>query len=203
MCVYRSLILQHKKKTGTVYCDRYHYGSTVLIGDAGHAITPFFGQGTNSGFESVAVLTNRMRRHSKDISRAFREYTSRRKADTDAIAQLALENFVEMREKVGDDTFLRRKKIENALENRFPKRFRSRYSMVCYGGAGGVSYSAAYALGEIQWRIVCELDDDDSSESLNWSKADELIRRRLDPVRESMGVDLTTISHDTGVRSRL
>ena len=186
-----------------MYCDRYHYGSTVLIGDAGHAITPFFGQGTNSGFESVAVLTNRMRRHSKDISRAFREYTSRRKADTDAIAQLALENFVEMREKVGDDTFLRRKKIENALENRFPKRFRSRYSMVCYGGAGGVSYSAAYALGEIQWRIVCELDDDDSSESLNWSKADELIRRRLDPVRESMGVDLTTISHDTGVRSRL
>jgi kynurenine 3-monooxygenase len=112
----------------------------VLIGDAGHAITPFFGQGTNSGFESVVVLTNRMRRHSNDIARAFREYTSRRKADADAIARMALENFVEMREKVGDETFLRRKKIENALENRFPTRFRSRYSMVCYGGAGGTYF---------------------------------------------------------------
>ena len=99
---------------------------------------------------------------------------------------------MEMREKVGDDVFLRRKKIENALENRFPKRFRSRYSMVCYGGAGGVSYSVAYALGEIQWRIVCELDDLFEVDALNFSKADELIRDRLDPVRESMGVDLST-----------
>lgn len=62
----------------------------------------------------------------------------------------------------------------------------------------GVSYSAAFALGEIQWSIICELDD----EKVDWSKADDLIRRKLDPVRESMGVDLSTISHDTEVGDR-
>ena len=76
---------------------------------------------------------------------------------TPNIHQMALENFVEMREKVGDVKFNFLKSVENILENTFPDQFRSRYAMVCYGGGGGITYDAALKLGEVQWEILEEL----------------------------------------------
>jgi len=184
---------------GTVYCDRFHYGRTILVGDAGHAITPFFGQGTNSGFEDTLVLSRLLARE-PDVARAFAAFSAARLEDTNAIARMALDNFVEMRERVGDARFLRLKALENALENRDPSRFRSRYAMVCYGGDGGISYSAAFRLGEVQWGVLEELDDrrDERSGEPDWALADRLLRERVDPIRLRLGVDLTKISHDVG-----
>jgi len=217
--IVRQMIQNPSGLLGTVHCDRFHYGQTVLIGDAGHAITPFFGQGTNSGFEDTLVLAQILRlaassddgeaiqRDASFFARAFARFTEARRDDTNAIARMALENFVEMRDKVGDARFLRMKAIENRLENKFPDRFRSRYAMVCYGGDGNITYSAAYRLGEVQWRIVDALErrggDAGDDDAFDVSLAESLIRRDLEPEQRKLGVDLRKISHDVGLTSSL
>merc|ERR1712039_904854 len=72
----------------------------------------------------------------------------------DAICEMALENFVEMRDKTGDVKFQTMKKLENRMENAFPSKFRSRYAMVCYGGEGNVSYANAKSLGIVQMSVL-------------------------------------------------
>src|SRR5204863_5569957 len=91
-------------RMATVKAWPWSRGSALVIGDAAHAIVPFFGQGMNAGFEDVSILTQRL---TGDWSRDFREFAEARKADADAIADLAMENFVEMRDKVADPEFLR------------------------------------------------------------------------------------------------
>lgn len=127
---------------GTVRCTSYNFGGhCCLLGDSAHAITPFFGQGTNASFEDCYILAELMRTHAPasnmttvGLSRAFDAFTRERKPNADAIAEMALDNFVEMRDRVGDAQFLLNKSVENVLENHFEDKFRSRYAMVCYGG---------------------------------------------------------------------
>jgi len=118
----------------TVRCFPWSYKNKVLlIGDSAHAIVPFFGQGMNCGFEDCYVLNSLLGQYSEENwGEMFAEFGKIRKPNGDAILQLALENFIEMRDKVGDAEFLLRKKIEGIAQEMQPTRFRSRYSMVSF-----------------------------------------------------------------------
>ncbi len=117
----------------TTHISKWHHGDrSALIGDAAHAIVPFYGQGMNAGFEDCTVLSHLMDRHGEDWATILGEYERLRKCNGDAVAELALMNFVEMRDKVADPHFLERKKIEKILGNRYPKQFTSIYELVSF-----------------------------------------------------------------------
>src|SRR5438874_6231538 len=123
-------------------------GSALVIGDAAHAIVPFFGQGMNAGFEDVTLLAARL---TGDWARDFAEFAAARKPDADAIADLAIENFVEMRDKVADPDFLRLREVEHQLQSRIPGRYLTRYQLVTFTR---VPYRLALRVGQIQQRIL-------------------------------------------------
>ncbi|MES2850263.1 MAG: FAD-dependent monooxygenase, partial [Bacteroidota bacterium] len=104
----------------------------ALIGDAAHAIVPFFGQGMNCGFEDCRILNGLIDKHSDNWNLILDEYQTLRKPDADAIAELALNNFVEMRDKVGDPKFLLQKKIEAAFSKKYPGKWTPAYSQVTF-----------------------------------------------------------------------
>lgn len=165
----------------TVKCSPWHVdGRALLLGDAAHAIVPFFGQGINCGFEDCTCLLQLLDRHGADWGRVFREFEKARKINTDAIADLAVENFVEMRDRVADPRFLFRKKVELALEAKYPQLFVPKYAMVTFHR---VPYATALQRGQVQDRMLAELCDPiERVEDLDWSKADRLIRSQLTPL---------------------
>src|SRR5579862_3477326 len=165
----------------TVKCSPWHVeGQALLLGDAAHAIVPFFGQGINCGFEDCTILLQLLDRHGADWTRVFSEFELARKANTDAIADMAIDNFVEMRDRVADPRFLFRKKVELTLEARYPKIFVPKYAMVTFHR---IPYSIALKRGQVQERLLTELCDGiERVEDLDWSKADQLIRRELTPL---------------------
>jgi kynurenine 3-monooxygenase len=141
---------------GTVRCDRWHAGGRVLLlGDAAHAIVPFHGQGMNCAFEDCSELAALLE-DGLDWAAVFAEFQRRRRPNADAIAQMALENYVEMRDTVRDPGFLRRKAIALLLERRHPRRFIPRYSMVSFHAE--IPYSEALRRGAVQARILEALD---------------------------------------------
>jgi kynurenine 3-monooxygenase len=104
----------------------------ALIGDAAHAIVPFFGQGMNCGFEDCRVLNELIGKYENDWDKILNEYQTLRKPDADAIAELALNNFIEMRDRVGDPKFLLQKKIETAFSKKHPEKWIPAYSQVTF-----------------------------------------------------------------------
>lgn len=167
----------------TIKCAPWHVeGKSLLLGDAAHAIVPFFGQGINCGFEDCTCLADLLDRHGPDWPRVFQDFETARKVNTDAIADMAIENFVEMRDRVADPRFLFKKKVELALEARFPQVFVPKYAMVTFHR---VPYSVALARGVVQDRILAELCDSiDRVEQIDWSKAERLVRRDLTPLEQ-------------------
>jgi kynurenine 3-monooxygenase len=165
----------------TIRCSPWHVeGKALLLGDAAHAIVPFFGQGMNCAFEDCTCFLGLLDRHGSNWPVLFREFESARKANTGAIADLALENFIEMRDRVADPRFLFQKKVELALEARFPRLFIPKYAMVTFHR---VPYSVAYSRGRIQDRLLSELCDSvNRIEDLDWQKAEALIRQNLAPL---------------------
>lgn len=119
--------------------------AVAVLGDAAHAIVPFYGQGMNCAFEDVRVLAESLRRHGGDFARALDEFQSLRKPNADAIADMAIENFVEMRDKVGSRLFLWRKKLEHTLHAWFPGSMTPRYDLVSFST---VPYVEARRQGE-------------------------------------------------------
>jgi kynurenine 3-monooxygenase len=168
----------------TIKCSPWHAGGrTLLLGDAAHAIVPFFGQGINCGFEDCTVLLELLDRRGLDWERVFTEFEQARKINTDAIADLAVENFVEMRDRVADPRFLLRKKVELALENRYPQCFVPKYAMVTFHR---VPYSTALQRGRVQDGILAQLCDQiQRVEDLDWNAADVLINSQLAPLELS------------------
>jgi len=165
----------------TIKCSPWHAeGRALLLGDAAHAIVPFFGQGINCGFEDCTCLVELLDRHGADWPRVFAEFEKERKVNTDAIADMAVENFTEMRDRVADSRFLFRKKVELALEAKYPQLFVPKYAMVTFHR---IPYSVALARGAVQDRMLAELCESiDRVEDLDWGKADRLIRRDLTPM---------------------
>ncbi|MGD9599759.1 MAG: FAD-dependent oxidoreductase [Steroidobacteraceae bacterium] len=143
-------------RLGTVYSDPWHLGGKLLLlGDAAHAIVPFHGQGMNCAFEDVAVFDALLAQHT-DFTALFAAFTRLRRPDTDAIAQMALENYLEMRATVLDPVYRRRKVLGAALERAFPDRFIPRYSMVMFHPE--IGYAEALRRGAVQEEILAMLD---------------------------------------------
>jgi kynurenine 3-monooxygenase len=167
----------------TIKCSPWQAeGKVLMLGDAAHAIVPFFGQGINCGFEDCTSLVELVDRHGADWSRIFEEFEAARKINTDAIADMAVENFVEMRDRVGDPRFLFRKKVELALAAKYPHLFVPKYAMVTFHR---IPYSIALSRGMIQDRMLSELCDPiERVEDLDWDLADRLIQRDLTPLEQ-------------------
>jgi len=144
----------------TTRCNPWHSGDRVLLmGDAAHAIVPFYGQGMNSGFEDARVLADLLDDQAGQPSdeawtRLMSDFTRLRKANGDAIGDLALRNFIEMRDRTGDPHFLLRKRIERRLTDRHPDRWVPLYSMVTFTH---LPYAEALELGRIQDGIMDEV----------------------------------------------
>lgn len=140
----------------TVKCSPWiRNGKFALIGDAAHAIVPFFGQGMNCGFEDCHVLNQLIDKHNEDWPSILDEYQQLRKPDGDAIADLALNNFIEMRDKVADPTFLLQKKIEARISAKYPDKWIPAYSQVTF--SPHIRYSEALRNGNRQEGIMREI----------------------------------------------
>src|SRR5256886_2450983 len=117
----------------TIRCAPWYYRDKVtLIGDAAHAVVPFYGQGMNAAFEDCVVLDECLEKFADDRERAFGEYFSRRKRNADALADLAIGNFIEMRDKTASKTFRAKKKVDHALEAALPGVYLPLYTMVTF-----------------------------------------------------------------------
>lgn len=162
----------------TVKCSPWSVGNrVVLLGDAAHAIVPFYGQGMNCAFEDCSVLNECLEADRGNWETIFREFESRRKINADAIADLAVENFIEMRDLVADPKFLLKKKIEHVLEEKFPDFFVPKYGMVTFHR---IPYRTAQERGRIQETILSELSTSITDASkMDLDRARQLIETRL------------------------
>jgi kynurenine 3-monooxygenase len=156
----------------TIKCFPWVRNKTLLIGDAAHAMVPFYGQGMNAGFEDCRVLNQMLDHHNDDWQKVLPLFELTRKPDADAIAQLALDNFIEMRDLVADADFLLRKKIEARLHQLYPTQWIPLYSMVTFHDE--MPYSVAYKTGQKQRRIMDEVMKtkgiEENWESLNFEE---------------------------------
>lgn len=139
----------------TVRCFPWSYNDDVLLlGDASHAIVPFYGQGMNSGFEDCAVLAELLEEHGSDWTNIMRRFEAMRKPNTDAMADLAVYNFYEMRDRVADPRFLLQKKIEGKLAAQYPQQWLPLYSQVTFSQ---LPYAEALANGQAQEQVMQRL----------------------------------------------
>lgn len=128
-----------------------HGGRVVLVGDACHAVVPFYGQGANASFEDCVLLDQAMRDHPNDRAAAFSAYSAERSPHTDALADLAIANFVEMRDATASRLFRGRKRLERVLHRLAPGLFIPLYSMVTFTS---IPYGEAVRQARRQWRTV-------------------------------------------------
>lgn len=171
----------------TVKGDAWHVeGKALLLGDAAHAIVPFFGQGMNCAFEDCSHLHRFVQRQMSygrrpekvDWNEVFTEFEKSRMKDTNAIADLAVENFVEMRDFVAQPKFQLKKKVERLLEDQYPGLFVPKYTMVTFRR---IPYSVALSRGVVQEQILEELCRHITHpEEVDLRKADLLISKQLD-----------------------
>lgn len=140
----------------TVKCSPWVFkDSLALVGDAAHAVVPFYGQGMNCGFEDCVVLNELMEKHGENWEKIFEEYNELRIPDGNAIADLAVANFIEMRDRVADPKFLLQKKIEAKFSAKHPDKWIPLYTMVTY--SPHIRYSTALKEGEKQEKIMQEI----------------------------------------------
>jgi kynurenine 3-monooxygenase len=139
----------------TLYLDRWHIdGRALLIGDAAHAIVPFHGQGMNCGFEDTVVLADLLAKSGSDIGGAFAEFQNIRQPNANAIAAMALENYIEMRDSVADPHYLAKRELGSRLAEHAPSHFMARYRMVTFTH---LPYAYAYERGRAQDQLLEQL----------------------------------------------
>ena len=178
----------------TISCYPWMRGNTLLIGDAAHAIVPFYGQGMNCGFEDVRLLSEMLDEGDSDWAPILNEFQHIRKIDTDAIAQMALDNFIEMRDKVANPAFLLRKQIEAKLHRFSPQLWIPMYSMVTFSH---MPYSEAQDRAAWQNAILdLIMDDIELNEMLGLEEFEAIIwEKYVAPAFE----ELSSISEDLEV----
>lgn len=174
---------------GTVKCDPWHrFGKILLMGDAAHAMVPFYGQGMNASFEDVAVFDEILnqykdRLNSGEVSweKIFDEYEHVRKKDADAIGELAVDNFDEMKAHTGMELFQNKRKLETAFETEFPGEYYSKYSLVTFNE--NIPYSEAKKLGRAQDEAILGLLHDGSlPEDMSLKKKLEAVKRQTEVI---------------------
>ncbi|HJR99748.1 MAG TPA: NAD(P)/FAD-dependent oxidoreductase [Flavobacterium sp.] len=153
----------------TMKCFPWTYTDKVaLIGDACHAIVPFYGQGMNAGFEDITVLYEMMMKYGENWELIFEEYQKSRKPNADAIAELSYRNFMEMSSKTADDKFLLQKKIEKWFSEKHPDKWIPLYSRVTFSDR---PYIEALAIGDFQNTIMEEVLKMDNIETI-WDSSE-------------------------------
>jgi kynurenine 3-monooxygenase len=164
----------------TLRLDRWHLdGRALLIGDAAHAIVPFHGQGMNCAFEDCVEL-DQLLGERDDLESAFEDFALRRKPNADAIADMAIENYIEMRDSVADDRFVLLKQLERSLAGLHPERFVPRYTMVMFRRVG---YAEAQRRGRVQWQILEDLLGDASDlDGIDYAEAARRVESELTPL---------------------
>ena len=166
---------------GTLHLDRWHLGGkAVLLGDAAHAMVPFHGQGMNCAFEDCIALADLLERH-EDPARAFAAFEAERKPNAAAIQQMALDNYLEMRDHVADPVFLLQRELEQELQRRWPTRFVPHYTMVTFLHT---PYAVALERTRLQQRILAEACAGHATlERIDWAALEDIIQAQL-PVLE-------------------
>ena len=169
-------------KLGTIKCYPWSYkGNTLLLGDSSHAIVPFYGQGMNASFEDVYVFDTVLNQFEGDWSTVFSEFQKQRKIDTDAIADLAIDNYYEMRDHVANPLFKEKRIVEMNLEKYFPTEYFSKYSLVTFNEY--IGYNEAMTKGRAQDKVLLKMAENPMySSSLQMSK--ELMNKILCKVQE-------------------
>jgi kynurenine 3-monooxygenase len=175
---------------GTVRCRHWHdRGNVLLLGDAAHAIVPFHGQGMNLAFEDCVLLDRIVRELGNDWPNVFARYEAEQLANANAIADMALDNYVEMRDTIRDPKFALRKQLAFELERRLPEHFIPRYSMVMFHA--DIPYLVAQQRGEVQKALLEEFTADASTiEEVDIDAASSAATRRLAPI-DSIRNDLS------------
>jgi len=149
---------------GTIKCYPWQaYGKTLIMGDAAHAVVPFYGQGMNASFEDVFVFDEILTQHVGDWSKVFTEFEDARVANTNAIADLAIDNFYEMRDHVANPVFIKKRKLEMDLEHTFPDYF-SKYSMVTFNA--DMPYAEAMRKGRLQDKLLMDICESNHEKTL-------------------------------------
>jgi kynurenine 3-monooxygenase len=173
--------LHPQGQLGTVHAIPWHVGGRViLLGDAAHAIVPFHGQGMNAAFEDCTIVDKLLESHDRWES-LFAAFEELRRPHAAAIAQMALENYIEMRDTVRESDFARHKAVALELERRFPDRFIPRYSMVMFHPE--IPYGEALRRGAVQAQILEELDARPTGAGEpDFALAEKLVRERLSPL---------------------
>ena len=164
----------------TLYLDRWHLGGeAVLLGDAAHPMVPFHGQGMNCAFEDCVALVRHIDAAS-DFASAFAAFEAERRPNARAIQDMALENYIEMRDRVDDDDYLIQRDLERLLAERHPARFIPRYSMVTFRT---MPYAVAQERGRIQREIlVAATRGLVSLDAVDMQAVDAMVTARLKPV---------------------
>jgi len=164
----------------TLYLDRWHLdGRAVLLGDAAHAMVPFHGQGMNCAFEDCVALARHLDA-TDERAAAFAAFEAERMPNARAIQAMALENYLEMRERVDDADFLLQRELERLLAERHPDRFVPRYTMVTFRR---LPYATAFERGQAQRALLVEATRGRTSlDGLDWAWLDAEVERRLPPL---------------------
>jgi kynurenine 3-monooxygenase len=175
---------------GTVRCRHWHErGNVLLIGDAAHAVVPFHGQGMNLAFEDCVVFDHIMRTEGGDWHYLFRRFEEQQLVNANAIADMALENYIEMRDTVRDPKFSLRKQLAFELERHLPDYFIPRYSMVMFHA--DIPYAVAQQRGAIQKQLVEEFTVDAGTiDEVDIDAALQAVQERLEPI-DQIRVDRT------------
>lgn len=174
---------------GTVKCNTWYSGDrAVLLGDAAHGIVPFFGQGMNSGFEDITVFLDLLT-SGQPLEDVYGNFQSIQKPNADAIADMAIENFVEMRDRVGDSKFLALKALERFLEEHLSQKFRSRYSMVTFSR---IPYKHVQQIGLVQKETLSLIGKGgtEGPENIDLKEAEAVIDGLYTKEVRRLGIDL-------------
>lgn len=165
----------------TLYLERWHLdGRALLVGDAAHAIVPFHGQGMNCGFEDTVVLADLLRASPDDTAAVFAEFQHQRQPNADAIAQMALENYIEMRDSVADPHYLAKRELGALLAARIPGHYMARYRLVTFTH---LPYAYALQRGQAQDALLEQLlGEVPRAADVDLDAAAQLFQSRLSPL---------------------
>lgn len=160
----------------TIKCDPWYYqDQCLLIGDAAHGVVPFFGQGMNSAFEDCRILNELLDKHHDDWKKVMPAFYQSRKVNTDAVAQMSMDNFHEIQTDIRDKGFNLKKQLEQELMHRYPEHYVSKHVLVMFTNT---PYAKAQALGELQTiflNSICE--NIENIEDINWNNVEKELKQ--------------------------
>ncbi|MGB0479583.1 MAG: FAD-dependent oxidoreductase [Flavobacteriaceae bacterium] len=169
---------------GTIKCYPWQYkGKNMLLGDAAHAIVPFYGQGMNASFEDVVEFDAYLDAHTGDWEKTFNAFQQKRKTDTDGIADLAIDNFHEMKDHVANPLFQKKRALEMALETELPNDYFSKYSLVTF--CEHIGYHEAMTRGRAQDKAILNmLDDKEIDQNIPIDELHKKIKKETNSILE-------------------